>query len=965
VHDFDAAGLARRLAGSVRGDVRFDAKARALYAGDASNYRVPPAGVVLPRTVDDVIATVALCDEFGAPITQRGAGTSVVGNAVGPGVVIDNSRYLNAILDVDPSTRRAIVEPGVVLDDLQRAAARHGLRFGPDPSSRSRCTVGGMIGNNACGARSVAWGTTAGSTRTVDVLTVNGTRFTAGPMAEHSPPIALAATLHDFVHGHLALIRTALPDWPRRVSGYALQHLLPEHGSHLARALVGTEGSCVTVLGAELDLVPAPRAVALAVLGYRDAPTAADAVPALLAAFAPPGLPSDAADSPSTVDAPTMVASTTSLLAIEGIDAGLVAALRARGRRPAVALPAGAAWLLVEIAGADPTDAGNRARALAADSGRPALVLVDPAQQRAVWKIREDGAGLATRTADGGEAWPGWEDAAVPPARLGGYLREFDALCRRHGRRGTVYGHFGDGCVHVRLDFDLQSPNGLRGYRRFVEDAAALVTAHGGSLSGEHGDGRARGELLDRMYPSSVLRLFERFKRIFDDDGLMNPGIGVRPVPLDANLRLSPSPPPVFLGLPADGGDLSRAVRRCVGVGSCRRTDGVGVMCPSYAVTHDEQHSTRGRTRLLGEMLDGRLIRGGWRSHEVAEALDLCLACKGCRSDCPVSVDMATYKAEFLYQHYRGRPRPRDLRVLGGLPRLMRSATGRLAVRIAAGSPALGRAAARLAGVTTQRPLPVPARETLRRWLRRRGEPLGVPPRGTVLLWPDTFTNAFDPHVGQAAVELLESVGFRVQVPSRPVCCGLTYFATGQLPAARRVLSRSLDVIKPFLDAGVPIVGLEPSCTAALRGDAAELLPDDGRVAALRDSVHTLAELLAARAPDWTPRRAAPGTRAVVQTHCHQHAVLGAAADAALLAKAGVEVVEHPSGCCGLAGSFGYQRGHESLSTALAGRALLPAIHRAGPDALLLADGFSCRLQARHHSTAHPLHLAELLAPLA
>lgn len=941
MHDFDVVELAKRLGQAVRGEVHFDAKARALYAGDASNYRVPPAGVVLPHTVDDVLAAVALCAEYGAPVTQRGAGTSIVGNAIGPGVVIDNSRYLNAVLDIDARSRRAVVQPGVVLDDLQRAAAPLGLRFGPDPSSHSRCTIGGMIGNNACGARSVAWGTTAVNTHSLDVLTVDGARFTAGPGSAAAAPLELSSALHELVNGNLELIRATLPDWPRRISGYALQHLLPEHGANLARALVGTEGSCVTVLGAELHLVEPPPAVALAVLGFPDGPSAADAVPALL-----PARP----------------------LAVEGIDAGLLAALHQRGRRPAVELPAGGAWLLVEIAGSDPTDASNRARWFVADAGRPALVLVDPAQQRAIWKIREDGAGLATRTPDGGEAWPGWEDATVPPARLGAYLREFAVLCQRHGRHGTVYGHFGEGCVHVRLDFDLLTLAGVRAYRRFVEEAAALVAAHGGSLSGEHGDGRARGELLDRMYPPSVLRLFERFKSIFDPRGLMNPGIAVRPVPLDRNLRYGEPAAgalrkhPTYLGFPEDGGDLAGGVRRCVGVGSCRRTDGVGVMCPSYAVTRQEQHSTRGRARLLAEMLDGRLLRDGWRSPELAEALDLCLGCKGCLSDCPVNVDMASYKSEFLYQHYRWRLRPRAHYVLGGLPGWLRATPPGLAAALL-GAPGMGRLAAQLGGISTSRPLPVPARRSLRQWMQRRVPPLGVPPRGPVLLWTDTFTNSFDPHVGQAAVELLESVGFRVEVPARPVCCGLTYLATGQLKAARRVLRRSLAVVRPYLDARVPIVGLEPSCTAALRGDAKHLLPGDPQADALRATVHTLAELLSTRAPDWTPRPV--GGRVVVQTHCHQHAVLGATPDATLLARAQVEVISRPAGCCGLAGSFGFQRGHEDLSAAVAERALLPALRAAGPGAVLLADGFSCRLQARQLAGARTLHLAELLAPHA
>jgi FAD/FMN-containing dehydrogenase/Fe-S oxidoreductase len=935
VLDVDTPTLAAKLRSSLRGEVRFNAKARALYASDASNYRVPPAGVVLPQDADDVIATVSICRELGVPVTSRGAGTSVAGNAIGPGVVIDYSAHMNAVLDVDPRARRAVVQPGVVLDHLQATAARHRLRFGPDPSSRSRCTVGGMIGNNACGARSVAWGTTAANVHALDVLTVDGTRFTAGRTAEYPPPIELAAGLQELVQTNLALIRTTLPDWPRRMSGYALQHLLPEHGQHLARALVGTEGTCAAVLGAVLELVAPPPAVALAVVGYGDAATAADAVPALL------------------VHQP---------MTMEGIDAGLIGTLVLRGRRPPVDLPAGNAWLLVEVAGSDPTDAGRRAARVASDSARPAVVLTDRDQQHALWRIRDEGAGLATRIPDGGEAWPGWEDAVVPPRRLGRYLREFEELRRKHGLRGTVYGHFAEGCLHVRLDFDLLSQQGVRNYRRFVEAAADLVISHGGSPSGEHGDGRARSELLSRMYPPAVLRMFERFKALFDPRDLMNPGITVRPAQLDAALRAGPtSSPPTFLGYPADQGSLARAVRRCVGIGACRRTDGVGVMCPSYPVTMDEQHSTRGRARLLAEMLDGRLIPNGWQSTEVAEALDLCLACKGCRSDCPVGVDMASYKAEFLYQRYRGRLRPRELRTLGALPTLLRLAPTGLSRRML-GSPSWAHLAASVAGVSTRRPLPMPASQSFRTWFHRRGRPYGDPPRGTVLLWTDTFTNAFDPQIGIAAVELLESVGFRVEIPNRPVCCGLTYFATGQLPKARKALRRSLATLRPQLEAGVPIVGLEPSCTAALRSDAPELLPHDPLVSRLVDSVHTLASLLATRAPDWSPRQS--GQQAVVQTHCHQHAVFGAGADATLLSKINVEVLAWPGGCCGLAGSFGYQRGHEDISVALAQRALLPAIHAAGPSALLLADGFSCRLQARQLSTARPMHLAELLAQL-
>ncbi|MGH3911490.1 MAG: FAD-binding and (Fe-S)-binding domain-containing protein, partial [Pseudonocardiaceae bacterium] len=619
--DDKAFGAALRAA--VDGEVSTDAGTRALYATDASNYRVAPRGVVLPRCAEDVAAVVALCREQAVPLTARGGGTSVAGNAIGPGVVLDFSRHLDAVLDLDPSTRLARVQPGVVLDALQAAAAPHHLRFGPDPSTHSRATLGGMIGNNACGTHSVAWGTTAQSVEELVVLLPDGSRVVAGPGS-------LPARVAELELANRELIRTALPDWPRRVSGYGLTHLLPEHGAHLGRALVGTEGTCAVLLEATVRLIEPPSAATLLVLGFPDAPAAADAVPELLA------------HRPLTV---------------EGIDAALIAALRARRRRVAE-LPEGRAWLLVEFGADTAAEAAAAARAGAAAVARPHLVVEERAHRVALWRIREAGAGLVTRLADGSEAWPGWEDAAVPPDRLGAYLRGFTDLLAEHGRKGSVYGHFGEGCVHVRTDAELLTAVGRRDFRRFLEQAADLVVAHGGSLSGEHGDGRARSELLDRMFPPEVLELFARFKGIFDPEGLLNPGVVVDPRPLDADLRPGRERDvPVSLAFAQDKGSLAAATRRCVGIGACRALEGPGVMCPSFQVTRDERHSTRGRAHLLQEMLAGDLVTGGWRSLEVHEALDLCLACKACAADCPVGVDMAGYKAEFLYQHYRRRLR--------------------------------------------------------------------------------------------------------------------------------------------------------------------------------------------------------------------------------------------------------------------------------------------------------------------
>ncbi|HEU0089362.1 MAG TPA: FAD-binding and (Fe-S)-binding domain-containing protein [Pseudonocardiaceae bacterium] len=909
----EALGAALRAA--VQGEVSTDAGTRALYATDASNYRVPPRAVVLPRGIDDVAAVIEICRERGVPLTPRGAGTSVAGNAIGPGVVLDFSRHLDAVLDLDPATKLARVQPGVVLDTLQAAAARHGLRFGPDPSTHGRATLGGMIGNNACGTHSVAWGTTAQSVEELVVLQPDGTQLAA---ASGSLPPQVAA----LERAHRGLLRTALPAWARRGSGYRLEHLLPEHGAHLARALVGTEGTCVVLLEATVRLVAPPPSVALLVLGFPDVCAAADVAPGLLAHHP---------------------------LTVEGMDATLIAALRARGR-PVAELPAGGAWLLVEF-GADTVGAAVAAAQAAATAvQRPQLVVTDPAHRAALWRIREAGAGLVTRLADGTQTWPGWEDAAVPPARLGAYLGEFTGLLTEHGRQGSVYGHFGEGCVHVRTDADLLTPAGRRDFRRFLEQAADLVVAHGGSLSGEHGDGRARSELLDRMYPPEVRAVFAAFKGIFDPEGVLNPGVLVDPRPLDADLRPGREQDvPVRLAFAGDRGSLATATRRCVGVGACRELAGPAVMCPSFQVTRDEQHSTRGRAHLLAEMLAGDLVTGGWRAPELREALDLCLACKACATDCPVGVDMASYKAEFLYQHYRRKLRPRWQYALGALP---------LAARLGGLAPGLANRLApllaRLAGLSPARPLP--------RFVRYRPPvlPAGPAPRGTVLLWPDCFTRSFDPQVVHAAARVLRSAGFAVRLPRRTLCCGLTWIATGQLDVARLVLRRTLRLLRAELAAGVPVVGLEPSCLATLRSDLAELLPDHPDGAALARGAHTLAEVLRGRAPDWQPpRRAQP---AVQQVHCHQHAVLGHAPDDELLTVAGVRV-QRAAGCCGLAGSFGYQRGHEAVSAALVERSLAPAV-RAAPDALVLADGFSCRLQIAQTTGRRGLHLAELLVDL-
>ena len=927
--------LIRVLRRSVRGRVAGDVGTRAAYATDASNYRHVPVVVVFPAGVEDVAAALAVAREYDLPVTCRGGGTSVGGQACGDGMVLDFATSMNRLLDLDPQARTARVEPGLVLDRLQAAAAPHRLTFGPDPSTRSRCTLGGMIGNNACGAHSVAWGTTADNVLDLDLLLADGRRLDRVSTVDTAGP--LAGPLHDLVQRQLATIRTGLPQLPRRTSGFNLDALLPERGGNLAGALVGTEGTCTVVLGATVRLVEAPAARVLAVLGYPDQFAAADAAPGLLPL---------------------------SPLAVEGVDAALVAAYRSvRGPGPVTQrLPAGGGWLYCETGGPDADTARQRAAELVAAAGVPALVVTDPAEQRAFWKLREDGAGLATRLPDGTEAYPGWEDAAVPPHQLGSYLREFAALLARYGRRGVYYGHFGEGCIHVRLDFALHSEPGVRAFRAFLTDAADLVVAHGGSLSGEHGDGQARGELLARMYRPEVLRAHADFAAIFDPGRLLNPGNVVQPRPLDANLRWAPSGPTATartgFSYPNDGGSLPAALRRCVGVGTCR-SDAAAVMCPSWRATWDERHSTRGRARVLMEMMHGEVVRDGWRSAAVREVLDLCLSCKGCRADCPVEVDMATYKAEFLYQHYRGRLRPAAHYSMGWLPLWVRAAgivPAALANAMLRG-PGVARLVKQAGGIAPERALPRLATTPFTRWWRRRpaavrsGEP-------RVLLWPDTFTRAFAPQVGQAAVAVLEAAGYAVELPAQWACCGLTWVSTGQLGLARRMMRRTARLLAPYAEAGVPVVGLEPSCTAALRVDLPELLP---AAAGSTATVRTLAELLAGTGTDlgWLPAGALAGQQAVGQVHCHQRSVLSVAPDTVLLDRLGLST-RLVAGCCGLAGNFGFERGHYALSQAVGEDRLYPAL-RSAPDALVLADGFSCRTQIEQGTGRSALHLAEVL----
>lgn len=901
---------------------------RAEYSSDASNYRVVPQAVVFPRTADEVAGVHEVSRRFNVPITPRGAGTSVAGNAVGPGIVMDFSRYMNAILEIDPEAATARIQPGVVMSDLQRAAAPFGLWFGPDPSTKNRATLGGMIGNNACGPHALAYGRTADNVLSLSVIDGTGRHFEAGTSVEAVPGLG------DLVQSHLALVRMELGRFTRQVSGYSLEHLLPENGTDLAKALVGTEGTCVTIVEATVRLVPLPAAPILVVLGYPDMPSAAEAVPALLGR---------------------------GLLAIEGMDSRLVEVVR-RHRGSVPALPGGGGWLFCEVSGA------SAAAELVAVAGAvDARVVADSAEAAALWSIRADGVGLAGRSPAGNPAWPGWEDAAVPPEHLGPYLRDFDALMARYGVDGLAYGHFGDGCIHTRIDWPLDGAADIPAFGNFLEEAAALVARYGGSLSGEHGDGRARSGLLPHMYSTEALSLFAQFKGLFDPQGLMNPGVLVDPAPITANLRRPAALPLGAEGfaLRVDGGDLTRAVHRCVGVGKCRADNALagGFMCPSYQATHDEKDVTRARARLLQEVANGTLV-DGWDSPALAESLDYCLSCKACGHDCPAGVDIARYKSEATFRRYRGRLRPMNHYSLGWLPRWARLVSALPPVAWLANAalsiPPLRSLVFAVAGIDGRRRMTAFATQRFSRWFA------GQSPAGgsrEVILWADSFSENLDPAAARAMVSVLQDAGFTVRIPSRQACCGLTWISTGQLDGAKRKLRDLLDILGPAAQAGATIVGVEPSCTAVLRDDLLDLLPDDPRSTAVAGAVKTLAELLTdpvlGPGKDWGP--SLTGVKIIAQPHCHQHAVMGFSADAALLARLGADVTQL-AGCCGLAGNFGMEKGHYEISEAVAENSLLPALREAAAETVFLADGYSCRTQASQLAGVRGVSLPQLLA---
>jgi FAD/FMN-containing dehydrogenase/Fe-S oxidoreductase len=948
----DADALAADLHREIAGEVRFDDGSRALYATDASNYRQVPIGVVIPRTIDDVVATLALCRRHGAPVLARGGGTSLAGQCCNVAVILDFSKHLHRVLAIDAERRQARVQPGTILDTLRDAAEEHHLTFGPDPATHNHCTLGGMIGNNSCGIHSVMAGKTDDNVDELELLTYDGLRLRVGATGEDELQRIVRAggrrgeiyrKLRDLRDRYAPQIRERYPHIPRRVSGYNLPWLLPENGFHVARALVGSEGTCVTVLEATLRLVPSPPHRALLVLGYPSIYEAGDHVCAIMA-HGPVGL--------------------------EGIDHVLVANMKRKNLHPqnVELLPPGRGWLLVELGGDSREEAESKAHgvmdAVGKGRGAPSMKLFDdPDEERTIWAVRESGLGATARVPGEADTWPGWEDSSVPPEALGAYLRDLRGLLDQYGYGCALYGHFGQGCVHTRIDFDLVTVPGIEKYHRFLSAAADLALRCGGSLSGEHGDGQARAELLPRMFGEELMQAFRAFKAIWDPEGKMSPGKIVEAYSPVENLRLGASYNPPALAthfrFSHDDGSFARAALRCVGVGECRRLDG-GTMCPSFRATREEMHSTRGRARLLFEMLAGDPLRHGWQDEPVKEALDLCLACKGCKGECPVDVDMATYKAEFLSHYYEHHRRPRSAyafgliywwaRLAGHAPHLVNFFTQ---------TPLLRAAAKKLAGAAPERRIPAFASVPFKHWFfsRRRSAAAGGK---KVLLWPDTFNNYFFPAVPRAAVETLESAGYTVTVPRASLCCGRPLYDYGMLGLAQRQLRRILDVLRRDIREGTPVVGLEPSCVAVFRDELSHLFPEDQDAQRLSRQTFLLGEFLAQE----ESHRALPRLRrrAVLHAHCHEKAVLRAGDTERVLRDLGLDLTALDSGCCGMAGSFGFEAGDRyDVSMKVGEQVLLPAVRAAADDTLLIAGGFSCREQIAQATGRRALHPAQVL----
>jgi len=946
--------LVGELKNKIKGEVRFDKGSRALYATDGSNYRQVPVGVVIPRDKDDVIETVKSCHKHQVPLLSRGAGTSLAGQCCNAAVIIDFSKYMNNILEVNPDKKYARVQPGVVLDNLRHETEKYNLTFGPDPATHNHCTLGGMMGNNSCGIHSVMAGKTVDNVIELDILTYDGIRMTVGETTDEQYEAIIKESgrkadiykrLKKLSDNYAGLIRKRYPDIPRRVSGYNLDDLLPEKNFNVARALIGSESTCIVILEAKLKLVDSPRKRSLLVLGYPDVFSAGDHVPEILK-FKPIGL--------------------------EGIDNLLIDYMTKKGMniQDTKLLPEGGGWLLVEFGGETKEKADGQAKncmeALKKGDNPPEMKLYDDEdEEKKVWEIRESGLGATAQVPGNKSTWPGWEDSAIAPEKVGDYLRDLKKLMKKYGYDVSVYGHFGQGCIHCRITFNLRTAEGIKLFKEFVNEAADLVVSYNGSLSGEHGDGQARGPLLIKMYGKELIEAFREYKSIWDPDWKMNPGKVIDAYDIDENLRLGPDyNPPVYdtvFKYPEDNFNFADAALRCVGVGKCRREEG-GTMCPSYMATHEEMHSTRGRARLLFEMLNGKELKDGWNSEPVKEALDLCLACKGCKNDCPVNVDMATYKAEFLSHYYGYKARPMAAYSMGLIywwGKIASKIPG--LVNFVMSTPGLNNFAKFAGGIAQQRKIPKFAKQSFRDWyFKRSGRSIDKPSgKPKVILWNDTFNNLFFPRTSLAGKLLLEEAGYEVILPGKNLCCGRPLYDFGMLDLAKKLLQEILAALQGEIEAGIPVVGLEPSCIATFRDELGNMFPNNQDAKRLAQNTYMISEFLSREVKDFNYEKL--GRKALVHGHCHHKSIMGMDDENDILSKMDIDYSAPDTGCCGMAGSFGFEKGKYDVSVKCGERVLIPAVNNVGKDTLIIADGFSCREQISQLSGRQAMHFAEVM----
>lgn len=986
----DREALEKELSKAIKGEVRFDDGSRALYSTDASNYRQIPIGVVLPKSEEDVINTINICRKYGAPILSRGGGTSLAGQCCNVAVMMDMSKYYNKVLHIDKEKKLVTVQPGIVLDEMRHTTEREaGLTFGPDPATHDHCTLGGMLGNNSCGVHSVmaqffGYGArTSDNTETITVVTYDGIKMKVGPTSDEAydqiqkeggRKAEIYRRMKELRDKYAELIRKKFPNIPRRVSGYNLPALLPENGFNVAHALVGSESTLVTITEATLKLITTPKERSLLVLGYPSLPDAGYAVPEIMK-HEPIGL--------------------------EGLDDLLIEFMRRKGLniQDIPLLPQGNAWLMVEFGGDSKEDSDNKAKKLMDElkqkNNPPTMSLFDdPEQEEKLWKVRESGLGATAWVPGEPNGGPGWEDSAVDPKNVGDYLKDLRALFDKYGYKPSIYGHFGQGCIHCRVGFDFLTKEGIEKYKQFTIEAAHLVVKYGGSLSGEHGDGQARGDLLPIMYGDELVEALKEFKSIWDPQWKMNPGKILNTYGQTNDLRLGTdyNPPKLktHFQFPDDAFSWERITLKCVGVGECRRHEG-GMMCPSYMVTREEMHSTRGRSRLLYEMLHGDVLKGGWEDEHVKEALDLCLACKGCKGDCPVNVDMATYKSEFLSHYYEKKPRPRTAYVFGWIywwSRIASKMPG--VVNFFMHAPIISNITKTIAGIAPQRKMPKYAERTFKSWFLERQKAEGkrrkvsgisnkeqgrlneegndrakepqtsnLKPR-TVILWADTFNNYFLPQTLVAGVEVLEAAGFEVIVPKKSLCCGRPLYDFGMLNTAKQMLVEIMETLYDEIREGVPIVGLEPSCVAVFRDELHNLFPHDEQASRLSKQVFTLGEFLEKKASDFKIPQLKQ--KAIVHGHCHHRSIMKLDCEKKVLEKTKLNYEVLPTTCCGMAGYFGYEKGtHYDVSIKAGEQLLLPKVREADESTIIIADGFSCREQIEQETDRKAMHLAQVL----